>query len=178
MYTLQRQKRMIGRCALATALFVALLTGAVPTRAAGPPSGQFVVKATVNLACSATSTQNISFGNHPSPVDSDVPGRGIITVDCPVTVFPIWIALSEGTGTGATFAQRRMTSSIDSADTVVYSLYTAAGKVWGDGSNGSEKLETAGAAAPATHDVFGVIPKGQVPVVGTYFDTIMVTLSF
>ena len=84
------------------------------------------------------------------------------------------ISLDKGRGAGATFAQRKMTSSSNVADTLNYTLYTDALTVWGDGTEGSSQHRYDGNAVV----INAVIPKGQAPAAGSYTDTIVVTLSF
>ncbi len=172
-------KRTIGSFALATALFMVLLTSAVLTRAAATSTGQFIVQANVALDCSVKSTTNINFGTIHSPTTLfNAPvASGIITVDCPASA-QYWISLSKGNGAGATFAQRKMTSSSNSADTIIYSLYTELGTVWGDGTDGSEREGSWGTIHPIPFTVVAKIPVNQAPAAGSYTDTIVVTLSF
>ncbi|MEI8325288.1 MAG: spore coat protein U domain-containing protein [Betaproteobacteria bacterium] len=180
-------KRSIDRFALATALFMALFTSAVPSYAAGTPTGQFIVQATVNFTCSVGYTSNIYFGEGygiSSPISSaGYTAWGVISLDCPAAEY--WISLSKGAGAGATFAQRRMTSNTNSNDTLIYSLYLpgavapfAAAAVWGDGSEGSQKWRAQGQATQLSLSFNAFIPGQQAPAAGTYFDTIVVTLSF
>jgi len=188
MHTWQRQKRTGDRFALATALFMVLLTSAVPTRAA-TTTAQFLVQAQVDVNCRVASTSSVNFGLVGSPVDGDDTGVGelVLSGDC----FPIpgqypSISLSKGTGVGSTFAQRKMTSTTNSNDTLTYSLYSSSpsssGKPWGDGTEGSELN-----LFPArTSIIYGVIrsqspPQGagtQAPPPGTYTDTVVITVTF
>jgi spore coat protein U-like protein len=52
-------------------------------------------------------------------------------------------------------------------------------RIWGDGTGGSQTLTTTSAAGSASFQVFGRIAaqQGQVRV-GSYSDTIMVTVNF
>jgi len=171
-------KRTIGSFTLATALFVVLLTSAVLTRAAGTPTGQFIVQATVNLSCSVKATTNINFGTIQSPIVASEAIPGSVTVDCPGALF--WVFLGKGRGVGATFAQRKMTSSSNPTETLIYSLYMDAQgtTVWGDGSDGSGNDGDSGLTLPRTFSFWGIIAGGQAPAAGSYQDTIVVTVSF
>ena len=170
-------KRTIGSFTLAKALFVVLLTSAVLTRAAGTATGQFIVQATVKMSCSVAGTENINFGDIPSPVEVDLHRTAQIAMglNCPY-LFPPQplISLDKGRGAGATFAQRKMTSSSNVADTLNYTLYTDALTVWGDGTEGSSQHRYDGDVVT----IDAVIPKGQAPAAGSYQDTIVVTVSF
>jgi spore coat protein U-like protein len=59
-------------------------------------------------------------------------------------------------------------------------MYTDAGRttVWGDGTTGSAINALTGTGAAQAISVFGRIPTGQSPAIGTYSDTILVTLTF
>ncbi|MEI8363027.1 MAG: spore coat U domain-containing protein [Betaproteobacteria bacterium] len=180
-------KRTIGTFALAKALFVVLLTSAVLTRAAGTATGQFIVQATVNLSCSVASTENVNFGSIQSPTGAfdgvGYTATGSIAITCQAPTFRT--SLNKGNGAGATFAQRKMTSTSNAADTLIYSLYLpeetgASTLVWGDGTEGSEILIVGGSGSYPTR-VFhfkGVIAVNQAPAAGSYQDTIVVTVSF
>ena len=175
---MQIYKRTIGSFALATALFMVLWTSAVPTRAAGTATGSFIVDATVDLSCSVKATTNINFGSIQSPVEGNVSAQGEITVDCPGALF--WVFLGKGRGVGATFAQRKMTSSSNPTETLIYSLYMDAQgtTVWGDGSDGSGNDGDSGLTLPRTFSFWGIIAVNQAPAAGSYQDTIVVTVSF
>jgi len=171
-------KRTIGSFALATALFMVLLTSTVPTRAAGTPTGSFIVQATVNFTCSVKSTENVNFGSIQSPIVASEAIPGSVTVDCPGALF--WVFLGKGTGAGATFAQRKMTSTSNPTETLIYSLYMdpQGTTVWGDGSDGSGNDGGWNLTLPRTFPFWGIIAGGQAPAAGSYQDTIVVTLSF
>ena len=173
-------KRTIGRFALATALFMVLLTSAVPTRAAGIATGVLAAAATVNLACLVSNSKNVSFGRIQTPIGSkigsDPPSTGNVSVTC--NGGPYSIGLSVGNGAGASFATRKMTSG---SNTLNYSLYSTAdhSSVWGDGTPGSVTVSSPVDAA-GTHDfpVYGLIFAPQSPEAGAYTDTITVTVTF
>jgi len=82
------------------------------------------------------------------------------------------IALSAGSGT---FAARTLTSG---PDVLGYNLYLDATHltVWGDGSPGTSTI--AGLGTSGSYTVYGRIPAHQDARVGTYADTITVTITF
>jgi spore coat protein U-like protein len=60
-----------------------------------------------------------------------------------------------------------------------YNLYTSAARtvVWGDGSGGSHVM-SAGKNQSTNLAIFGNIPEGQDPEVGSYADTILISVEF
>jgi spore coat protein U-like protein len=108
-------------------------------------------------------------------VNSNIDATSTITATCSNAV-SFSIALNAGQGTGATMASRKMSSG---PNTVNYTMYTDAGRttVWGDGTTGSINTLTGTGTAQAI-PVYGRIPTGQSPALGTYSDTILVTLTF
>ena len=89
---------------------------------------------------------------------------------------PYTVALNAGTGTGATVAVRKMTSS---AQTLNYSLYqdNARGTVWGQ-TTGTDTVAGTGNGSAQALTVYGRIPAGQLPTPGSYSDTITATISY
>ena len=146
-----------------------------PTLAATATS-TFTVNGTVVATCSVSATA-LNFGaSIPTPVNSNIDATSTITATCSNAV-PFSIALNAGQGAGATMASRKMSSG---PNTVNYTMYTDAGRttVWGDGTTGSAINALTGTGAAQAISVFGRIPTGQSPAIGTYSDTILVTLTF
>jgi spore coat protein U-like protein len=108
-----------------------------------------------------------------NPISSaNVDASGSVSIACiPASAYTV--ALTAGAGT---YSARRMASGSHSIN---YNLYRDAARttVWGDGS-GSTAL-VSDSAATATYPVYGRIPGSQSAAgVGTYSDTITVTVSF
>ncbi len=103
---------------------------------------------------------------------------GTLVFQCGQRDHNIMITLSRGNGTS--FTTRRMLSG---SQQLFYNLYRDTGRtiIWGDGSGGSQAY-LIGNPQPNNKDItvpiFGRIPAGQNVKVGTYSDTITVTLSF
>ncbi|MEI8325287.1 MAG: spore coat protein U domain-containing protein [Betaproteobacteria bacterium] len=179
MHTWQRQKRTGDRFAMATALFMVLLTSAVPTRAA-TATAPLLVQARVEVLCGVATTANVNFGTLISPFEGERHGIGEFTLNgfCSfLFIPPPRVSLSVGNGVGATFAARKMSSTSDPSKTITYSLHLEAlnGPLWGDGTNGSEQLI---AYSLGSHIIYGVIPSGQSPPEGVYSDTVVITVTF
>lgn len=114
---------------------------------------------------------DVSFGGYDpfSPTSTDITGSVSMNCDADTSV---QVSLSAGFGP---FATRQMKSGPAS---LFYNLYTDASHltIWGDGSPGTSLVSLSGVSG--SHTVYGRIPAGQNVPVGTYGDTITVTLTF
>lgn len=121
-----------------------------------------------HAAC-GLSVQGVAFGSYDpfSPANLDSAGNLAVSCDVPYT-----LTLSSGQGS---YTGRLMQNL---SDTLAYNLYLdpARTTVWGDGSGGSSSVSAA--AGDRNHPVYGRIPARQNVSVGSYSDTIIVTLSF
>lgn len=122
-------------------------------------------------AACTISTSGIAFGGYDPFVNQDVDSAANISVNCDATT-PYSIALSTGTGS---YEARVMTSGIHH---LLYNLYVDATltTVWGDGTGHSATVSDT--QAVANHTVYGRIPARQDAYVGTYSDTIVITITF
>jgi spore coat protein U-like protein len=120
--------------------------------------------------CTA-SAQGVAFGAYNPLSGAAVDGVGNVAVSCDVAT-AYTVALSPGSGS---YAARTMTSG---AHRLGYNLYVDATRavVWGDGTAGSAAVPGLGTAA--NHTVYGRIPGIQNVDVGSYTDTITITLTF
>jgi spore coat protein U-like protein len=142
----------------------------------GQATGNFGVSGTVVSTCTVSGTA-LSFGTTiPTPIASNVDAQTTVTATCSNGT-PYTILLGAGGGAGATVAVRKLTSG---GNTINYSLYTDTNRtsIWGDGTLGTTTVggNGNGAAQPVT--VFGRIPATQTVPIGTYTDTIQITLNF
>jgi spore coat protein U-like protein len=114
---------------------------------------------------------NVVFGTYNTLSISSLDGAGSVSVTCDVTS-SFQVALSKGQGS---FAARQLQSG---ANVLYYNLYTDALRslIWGDGTAGTTLVSGSGTAA--TYTVYGRIPGGQNLPVGSYADSITVTLDF
>jgi spore coat protein U-like protein len=129
-----------------------------------------VPAAPAGAASCNVSPQGVIFGSYDwlSPVPLDAVGN--IRVVCDTSV-SFSVALGAGNGSAA---GRRLTSGSEHLD---YELYTNASRtsVWGDGITGSDVSVT---GESVDLPVYGRIPPRQNVPANTYFDTIMVTISY
>lgn len=128
----------------------------------------------VSIPCRAActvSTTSVAFSTYDvfNTLSADI--TGTVTVRCnPSAAY----SLSLSTGAG-TYASRTL---LNGSFTLSYNLYTDATRstIWGDGSSGTSTV--AGNAKNATHTVYGRIPARQNAHMGSYTDTIIVTITY
>ena len=171
-----RANTFLGLAAAVSGVAIAAAAFSAPASAA---------TATANLGVSATVTNNctistaaLAFGSYDPVVahaSTNLDGTGTVTVACTKGVAP---TVGLGLGSNASGGTRRMTDG--SSNYLTYEMYSDAGRttVWGD-SGGA--LYAPGAAPSKTarnFTVYGRIPARQNAFVGSYSDTITVTITF
>jgi spore coat protein U-like protein len=125
------------------------------------------------------SASNLAFGNY-TPGSGNVDSSSTISVKCTATT-GYTVALDKGTTTAGTITQRLLANS---TNTLQYNLYTDTNRstLWGDGTTGQTQAGTgAGFATTQSLTVYGRLPDStanQKAVVGTYTDTITVTVTY
>ncbi len=131
----------------------------------------FTVNASVVASCTVSAT-NLSFGNYTLTA---LNGTSTITTTC-TSGSVIKIGLNAGTGTGATVTNRKMTSG---SNTLLYTLYQDSARTvnWGN-TPGTDTVNSTGTGAAQNFTVYGMIPANQTAPIGTYTDTITVTVTF
>ena len=163
-------KSMMARAAF----FFAMCATAPAALAQTTTTDTFQVTATVLSVCSVTAT-DLAFGNYDATSGTPDDAQSAVTATC-TSGETYDIGLDVGTGTGATYAVRRMTNG---ANTLNYSLFRNAGRtnVWGE-SIGVDTVAGTGNGSPQNIDVYGRIPVGQYVAAGAYSDSILVTLTY
>lgn len=162
-----------------------LLTAAAATAAASagsasaqPAQTTLNVTANVTANCSVTASA-VDFSNINPLLAQNFDATGSLTISC--TSGAAWsAALGVGSGTSATYANRRMRLGA-TANMLNYSLYTTAARnvVWGDGSSGTATVAGTGTGSAQTISVFGRIPSGQTTApAGAYADSVTVTVTY
>jgi spore coat protein U-like protein len=148
-------------------LWIALLTTALVSRPGHVDAALTCAIATTPLAFGS---YDPILANSTSPLDS----LGMVRYDCTGSNPTILtIMLSAGTGSG--FNPRRLFSG---SNALSYNLYLDAGRttVWGDGTGGTSFV--AGTKKKDDVNVFGRVFAGQDPAVGSYANSIVVTINF
>lgn len=160
---------------LRAGLVCAALAATTPAFAA-TTSTTLNVDATVTANCTVSSSA-LSFGTVNPISGTNVDATGGITVTC--TNGTAWTATAGvGSGSGATYAARRMTSG---ANLLSYNIYTDAARanVWGDGTGGTATIGNTGSGVAQNVTVYGRVPSGQTAVPpGGYADTVAVTVTY
>ena len=136
----------------------------------------FNVTATVISSCSVSGA-DLAFGNY-DPL-SVVLGVGTTTVSVTCSLLaPYNIGLAIGTN-GASVTARKMKITGGGSDLLNYHLYRDAAHLlnWGN-TVGTDTLSLVGTGLSVGSTVFGTIPAGQNVSVGSYTDTITVTITF
>ncbi|MEI3806533.1 spore coat U domain-containing protein [Agrobacterium sp. CCNWLW32] len=138
-------------------------------------STNFTVQITIQAACQINSAGNLNFGTN-GVIGSDIDATSDVIVQCTAST-PFSLGLSAGAGSGATVANRLMTSPAGA--TISYSLYTTAAHstVWGN-TVGTDRQTGTGTGAPQTFTVYGRVPAQTTPAVGVYTDTVTATLNY
>jgi len=143
---------------------------------AATASSTLNVSATVTANCTV-STSALGFGNVNTLSGANVDGTGGISVTC--TNGTAWSASAGvGSGSGASFASRRMTSG---ANLLTYNLFTDSGRttVWGDGTGSTATIGDTGTGSAQAVTIYGRVGSGQISVpAGSYADTVSVTVTY
>ena len=138
-----------------------------------------MIAAERSTACTI-SAPGVAFGAYDPRSAAPNDGAGTIIVSCPPRVTAPVVQL--GTGISGSFAARRMVSG---AWTLDYNLYSNSGRTvtWGDGTGGTVTQTLSGGIVLAgqrrfARTVYGRIAAGQNVGVGSYGDTVFVTIVF
>lgn len=155
------KKLLTAICLVSTLLFAGSVSAATVT-------GNLYVSANVLTVCTL-STSDVNFGNY---TGSNLDATGNVSVTC-TNAQSYTIALSKGHSSDY---NRFMTFNYE----LYYNLYKDASHVtvWGDGTDGSETVSDTGSSSPQSHTVYGRIPGGQWPDLGSYSDSIVVTVTY
>lgn len=123
-------------------------------------------------ACTVSVT-GVAFGNYSVFDVGHLESTGTVTVNCAT---PYTLALSASLNNGG-FAPRRLDSVDDSLN---YYLYTDPTRttIWGDGAGGTSTVGGSGSGTPTDHTIYGRILAEQNVRVGSYSDTVTVTLEW
>jgi len=117
------------------------------------------------------SAVGVAFGSYNvfSTTPTDITGS--VTVTCNRTT-PYTIALSTGAGT---YSSRSLKSG---TNVLSYNLFVDATRltIWGDGSGGTQTVS--GSSTNATFTVYGRITARQNVKIGSYTDTVTVTVTY
>lgn len=146
------------------------------------PSAALADTGTSNMAASATvasaasvTAAPLNFGNY---IGQAVNQTSAITVTG-TNGTSYSVSIDQGQGTGAGLNSRKMTKS-GGTSTLDYQLYTSSARtaVWGNGTAGTATVSGTSTGVQQTLNVFGTIPANQTPLIGSYSDTLVVTVTY
>jgi len=154
-------------------LVVTMVSALVPinTSSGATSTSTFQVTATVANSCTVTAT-SLAFGNYTL---AQLDGTPTITATC-TNGTTYTIGLDAGTFSGATTSTRRMTGP--SAAGLSYSLFSDSGRTTNWGNATGSWVSGTGTGAAQVLTVYGRIPANQTALIGSYTDTVTVTVTF
>lgn len=124
----------------------------------------------------------VAFGNYNPTSGTPVSTTGNVAVTCSaLVIFTASYVISLSAGNSGSFATRFMNLAGNHLD---YNLYTQVGHttIWGDGTAGtvtvSDSYTAIGLSQTRNYTVFGLLPALQPLPVGTYTDTITITVTY
>jgi spore coat protein U-like protein len=154
----------------------AIALAAIPVAAAAQTAQTTMdVSATVVEACVVTAT-NLAFGTYDPTASSPADAASAITVTCtPGTVYSV--GLNAGATAGATVTSRQMASG---SDRLGYGLYQDAARSvnWGNMPGTDTPAAATASLTPSVLTVYGRVPAQQALPVGSYTDTVTITVSY
>lgn len=154
----------------------AISLAAMPAAAAAQTAQTTMdVSATVVEACVVTAT-NLAFGFYDPTASSPADATSAITVTCtPGTVFSV--GLNAGTTSGATVTSRQMASG---SNRLGYGLYQDVARTvnWGNTPGTDTPAAATAGLTPSVLTVYGRVPAQQAVAVGSYTDTVTITVSY
>jgi spore coat protein U-like protein len=165
--------RLSRNAATATAFTFAALAAAAPAANATTTTANMSVQLILASSCIIGSVGSMDFG---SSIDlaTALSTTANILVTC-TSGTPYTVELNAGGGSGATTAARKMTSG---GNTVNYSIYKEVAHTNVFGTGGTEKVSATGNASAQTYTAYGLVPIQATPPIGTYTDTVTVTVTY
>ncbi len=143
---------------------------------AGTSSGTLTVTASVAAVC-IIGNATLAFGAYNPTGGAVLNGTTTTTLTCTLGT-PYNIGMSAGAGTGATTTLRIMTSG---TNTLGYKLFQNAGLTtnWGN-TVGTDTLSGTSSTSSLTNTItiYGQIPASEAAAVGSYTDTVTMTVTF
>jgi spore coat protein U-like protein len=141
--------------------------------------------------CTIQSINGLSFGNYNPLGASPMSTNGSINLNCQLALvlpLPFTATISLSTGSSFTYASRRMAPTVG-ASRLNYNIYLdpTYSTVFGDGSAGTQVAQRCtpllglgcGSTSTASNvTMCGLMPAGQDVAIGSYLDSIVVTVTF
>ena len=161
------------RNATTATVFTFAAMAAAPAANATTTTANMSVQLVLASSCIIGSVGSMDFG---SSIDlaTALSTTANILVTC-TSGTPYTVELNAGGGSGATTAVRKMTSG---GNTVNYSIYKEVAHTNVFGTGGTEKVSATGNASAQTYTAYGLVPIQATPPIGTYTDTVTVTVTY
>ncbi len=159
-----------------TASVLVVLVGfaaASQTANAATATANMSVQLILASSCSIGSVATMDFGSV-TGLAAALAATANIVVTC-TSGTPYTVELGAGAGSGATTAVRKMTSG---ANTVNYSIYKEVAHTNVLGTGATDRLSSTGTASAQTITAYGLVPIQSTPPIGTYTDTVLVTVTY
>lgn len=128
----------------------------------------------------------VNFGTYNSSSGANLTSTGNIQIDKfynllnPLQPVSTNFTVKLSTGSSGNYGSRKMTNPLFPTTPLNYNLYTSSGNgatIWGDGTGGSGSISQVG-TSNINIPIYGVVPAGQNPGIGSYSDTVTVTIEF
>jgi spore coat protein U-like protein len=165
-------------------LAVATVVAAPVHGGVSPQTDSFDVTASVQKSCRIVSTTDIAFGTY-DPADihfsTALDADGALSVRCVKGVVAD-VALDQGLNpdAGSTCVSPLRQMSDGGAEVLRYDVYqdSARTSVWGCDATTDQSFTAASSNTSTTLTTYGRVPAGQDVAVGSYIDTVTVTVTF
>ncbi|GFO54621.1 hypothetical protein GMSM_16280 [Geomonas sp. Red276] len=132
------------------------------------------------FSCGVTTTP-VGFGSYDVFSGSPLDGQGAVALNCNnPDRKPILVTVAISSGQGGSFNPRQMIRS-GGSERLNYYLFLDPAKttIWGDGTGGSSVItQTVSRSLSLNAGIYGRIPERQDAWVGSYSDTLTVTVSW
>jgi spore coat protein U-like protein len=159
----------------AAALTLAM-AGASSTATAATATGTLSVTASVSAVC-IIGNATLAFGAYNPTSATAATANTTVTLTCSLGT-PYNIGMSVGAGSGATTNLRVMTAT---SGTLGYKLFRDSGYTlnWGN-TVGTDTLSGTSSASSLSNtiNIYGQIPAGETAAIGTYTDTVTMTVTY
>ena len=138
------------------------------------------------LTCVDLSVTPVSFGTYNPSSGGNLTSTGGVKInkfhDCvfPSQLIPTNFTVKLSTGDAGSYSPRKMTNPVNLLAPLQYNLYTTGdigAPIWGDGTGGSTVVSSSG-SSNINIPIYGVVPSGQNPSIGSYSDSLTVTIEF
>lgn len=167
-----------------SSLLALALVAVAGSASAATSTGSFDVNATVGGSCVVASADTIAFGSYDPTnlhASANLDAQGKVAVRCTAGSSNVKVALDQGANADAASTAsapaRRMKSG---SNFISYGIYSDTGRAaaWGAGASEQNIASFSSSLEPVELTTYGRIPAGQNAAIGSYADTVGVTVTF